>query len=404
MISDTFHLMAKPTGPICNLDCKYCFYLDKENLYPGNKKWAMTDEVLERFVKEYIITQRTSNINFAWQGGEPTLLGVNFFKKVVKLQKKYSSGKSIINAFQTNGMLLNDEWCEFFVKNNFLVGLSVDGPKELHDKFRVYKGGQATFDGVMRGLSFLKKHSVEFNTLTCVTRENSYKPLGVYSFLKEIGSSFMQFIPVVERKLDCSIEKSTFIPPESDSKPEVTKWSVESLQYGKFLATIFDEWVQNDVGKYFIQIFDVSLESWLGLHQSLCIFSETCGHAMAIEHNGDIYSCDHYVYPENKLGNIMEKDLGKIVNGTKQVKFGIAKKYNLPKYCLDCEVRFACNGECPKHRFIKTPSGEKGLNYLCAGYKYFFNHIDIYMKFMANELVHQRPPANVMSWVQKNIG
>ncbi|MHB8336276.1 MAG: anaerobic sulfatase-maturation protein [Ignavibacteriaceae bacterium] len=398
MISDAFHIMAKPTGPICNLDCTYCFYLEKENIYPNNKNWKMPDDVLEKFIKEYIKIQKTEEINFAWQGGEPTLLGVNYFKNVVELQTKYSNGKKINNAFQTNGVLLDDEWCEFFVRNNFLIGLSIDGPKESHDKYRVYKGGQATFEKVMRGISYLKKHNVEFNTLTCVNRTNSYKPLEVYHFLKEIGSGFMQFIPIVERKLNGEGELLILVSPDSKRDAEVTEWSVEPLQYGIFLATIFDEWVRNDVGKYFVQMFDVALESWLGVPQSLCVFNETCGSALAIEHNGDIFSCNHYVYPENKLGNIIENPIESIINDSKQVKFGNDKKDRLPKYCINCEVRFACNGECPKHRFIKTPDGEDGLNYLCAGYKYFFNHIDAYMKFMANELINQRAPANVISW------
>lgn len=404
--SDAFHIIAKPNGPLCNLDCKYCFYLEKEKLFPGNKNWAMPDSVLESFIKQYIETQSVSEINFTWQGGEPTLLGLDFFKKVVELQKKYSDGKKILNSLQTNGVTLNDNWCEFFVENNFLIGLSIDGPREMHDYYRVYKGGQASFNKVIAGLEFLKKHNVEFNTLTCVTKKNSYYPLEVYSFLKEIGSNFLQFIPIVERKAAVKNEKDLeLISPDYNGTAEVTDWSVEPFQYGKFLTAIFDEWVKKDVGQYFVQIFDVALESWYGMPQSLCVFRETCGTALAIEHNGDLFSCDHYVYPENKLGNIIETALETLVDSSQQKQFGMNKRDTLPKYCCECEVRFACNGECPKHRFIKTPEGEYGLNYLCAGYKLFFNHVAPYMRFMTNELKNNRPPANVMKWaIEKEKG
>ena len=399
-----FHVMAKPTGPICNLDCKYCFYLEKENLYPRTSSWAMADDVLESYIRQYIEAQDAPAINFAWQGGEPTLLGVEYFRKIVELQKKYAQGKRIENALQTNGILLDDEWGEFLAANRFLVGISIDGPRELHDCYRVNKGGQPTFDSVKAGLGYLKKHAVEFNTLTVVHRKNSQCPLDVYHFLKEFGSGFMQFIPIVER-----IAKSpdpdglVLIGPASERDAAVSEWSVEPLQFGKFLCAIFDEWVRHDVGRHFIQIFDVALESWIGMPQSLCVFRETCGGAMAIEHTGDLYSCDHYVYPENKLGNIMEQTLGSMAASAQQRDFGLFKRDALPRYCRECEVRFACNGECPKHRFIRTPDGEPGLNYLCAGYKLFFNHIDPYMRFMAHELEQQRAPANVMRWRPANI-
>lgn len=398
--------MTKPAGPLCNLDCTYCFYLEKEKIYPNTNNWIMNEEVLEKYIHQYISTQSVNEINFAWQGGEPTILGVDYFKKVVDLQNKYSNGKIIYNSFQTNGILLDDEWGEFLSNNNFLVGISIDGPQEIHDKFRLFKGGQSSFNQVMRGISTLKKHNVEFNTLTCVHKFNSYKSLEVYSFLKEIGSGFIQFIPIVERK--SSIQKNDeleLVSPNYNGDAEVTNWSVESLQYGKFLSSVYDEWLIKDVGKVFVQIFDISLESWIGQQPSLCIFREACGGAMALEHNGDLYSCDHYVYPENKLGNIISESLEKLVDSVKQTKFGLDKKLSLPKYCRECEFLFACNGECPKHRIIKTPDGENGLNYLCAGYKYFFNHIDYSMQFMANELENGRPPANVMGWLknQKKI-
>jgi len=397
-----FHVMAKPIGPICNLDCTYCFYLEKENLYPEKSNFAMPDDVLESYIKQHIEGHKVNQVLFAWQGGEPTLLGVDYFQKVVELQKKYANGKQIENAFQTNGVLLNDEWCSFFAENKFLIGLSIDGPAELHDKYRVNKGGKPSFDKVMRGLDFLKKHKVEFNTLTVLNSDNSRHPLKVYNFLKEIGSGFMQFIPIVERIQDEPLDDQLeLISPDNKQKAHLTDWSVNSNQFGVFLSTIFDEWVRNDVGKYFVQIFDIALEAWYGMEPSLCVFRKTCGEAMAIEHNGDLYSCDHYVYPENKLGNIMDEPLLSLVKSEQQYKFGRDKWDTLPQYCLNCEVRFACNGECPKHRFIKTPDGEEGLNYLCAGYKKFFNHIDLYMRFMANELKVSRSPANIMEWVKE---
>jgi len=397
-----FHIMSKPVGPICNLDCKYCFYLEKENLYPKTSDWTMSEEVLERYIRQYIEAQSVPLIAFAWQGGEPTLLGVDYFRRVLELEKKYANGKRVENAFQTNGILLDDRWGEFLAENKFLVGISVDGPRELHDRYRVDKGGQPTFDKVMRGLAYLKKHGVEFNTLSVVQRHNSWYPLEVYRFLKEAGSGLMQFIPAVERIAESPTpDGQVLISPGSVAKGRVAPWSVEAVAYGRFLIAIFDEWVHHDVGKYYVQLFDVALESWLGMQPSLCVFRETCGSAMAIEHGGDLYSCDHYVYPQNKLGNIMENPLGALVNSRQQWRFGQDKRDTLPRYCRECEVRFACNGECPKHRFIYTPDGESGLNYLCEGYKIFFKHIDPYMRFMADELRQERPPANVMDWVRR---
>jgi uncharacterized protein len=393
--------MAKPIGPLCNLDCKYCFYLEKEKLYPGRSDWQMPDDVLEEYIRQYIAAQGTDVIGFAWQGGEPTLLGVDYFRKAVELQKKYADGRRIENALQTNGVTLDDRWGEFFAEHTFLVGISIDGPRELHDRYRVDKGGQPTFDRVMNGIGFLEKHGVEFNTLSVVQRHNSHHPLEVYEFLKEVGSGFMQFIPIVERiTATPGSDGLTLIGPESKQPAKVSQWSVEARQYGEFLCRIFDRWVRNDVGKYYVQLFDVALESWLGLPASLCVFRETCGSAMALEHNGDLYSCDHFVYPENRLGNIMEHPLESLVESSPQVKFGSDKRDTLPRYCCECDVRFACHGECPKHRFIETPDGEEGLNYLCAGYKTFFHHIDPYMDFMASELRQHRAPANVMHWAR----
>jgi len=392
-----FHIMTKPIGPICNLDCSYCFYLEKEKLYPGTRHWAMSPDILERYVRQYIAAQPLDEIHFAWQGGEPTLLGVDFFRTVVALQQKYTAGKTIHNALQTNGTLLDDAWCEFLAENHFLVGLSIDGPRELHDSYRVDKGGAPTFDRVLRGLDRLKAHHVDFNTLTVVHRRNSEHPLEVYRFLRDTGSGFIQFIPVVERKAAAANSDGlVLIQPAADRFAEVTGWSVEPLTYGKFLSKIFDEWVKNDVGRVFVQQFDVALESWMGMDPSLCVFRRTCGSALAMEHTGDLYSCDHFVYPENKLGNIADVELPQLVGSDQQKKFGRDKLDTLPRMCRECDVRFACNGECPKHRFLATPAGEPGLNYLCAGYKHFFHHIDPHMQFMAAELRAGRPPAGIM--------
>ena len=393
----SFHIMSKPSGPLCNLDCKYCFYLEKENLYPDNQRWAMSPQVLENYIRSYIEAQDSPAISFAWQGGEPTLLGVDFFEHAMELQARYANGKRITNALQTNGTLLDDRWGEFLLRHQFLVGISIDGPRELHDYYRVDKGSAGSFDRVMRGLEVLKKHGVEFNTLTVVNRRNSTRPLEVYRFLKNIGSRFLQFIPIVERKAATPTEHGlVLIQPTFTGATQVTEWSVEPLAYGKFLTAIFDEWVRHDVGRYYVQHFDVALESWMGLPQSLCVFSKTCGSALALEHSGDLYSCDHFVYPEHKLGNILEQPLRAMVDSPAQQKFGADKLNTLPRMCRECSVRFACNGECPKHRFLTTPDGEAGLNYLCAGYKHFFEHIDPYMRFMADELRHRRPPANIM--------
>ncbi|MCE9558718.1 MAG: anaerobic sulfatase maturase [Armatimonadetes bacterium] len=397
-----YHIMTKPIGPICNLDCRYCYYLEKEQLYPASENFRMSDEVLEEYVRQYIASQAVPEIGFAWQGGEPTLLGVDFFRKVVALQKKYANGKRITNALQTNGVLLDDEWCSFFAEHGFLIGLSIDGPRELHDRYRVDKGQQPTFDRVMTGLSFLKKHKVEFNTLTVINRANSLKPLEVYRFLKEIGSGFLQFIPLVERKPDGDAKglgldfSEPPLPGQWSPSEPVTSWSVESRQYGEFLVKIYDEWVRRDVGTVFVQLFDVALGAWMGMESSLCVFAETCGNALVMEHGGDVYSCDHYVYPRYKLGNLMNRTLGDMVNSPEQRKFGTDKLTTLPKYCRECSVRFACNGECPKHRFIRTIDGEPGLNYLCAGYKRFFNHIDPTMREMAGLLQRGLPATRIM--------
>lgn len=396
--------MAKPLGPICNLNCNYCYYLEKQALYPGETCWRMSDDVLEHYVRQYIESQDVPEISFAWQGGEPTLLGVDFFRRVMKYQQRYANGKRITNALQTNGTLLDDAWCELFSAGKFLIGISIDGPAELHDIHRADKKGRPTFERVLAGLALLKKHGIEFNTLCVVNRANSRKPLEVYDFLRVEGSGYMQFIPLVERLGTQNMFAEP--PPARDvrsigggSTAPVTKWSVQPAQYGAFLSTIFDKWVRNHVGSVFVQNFDVMLGVWMGIGSSLCVFGETCGSALAIEHNGDLYSCDHFVYRQYKLGNIMETSLREMVDSAQQSKFGTDKRDGLPKYCRECAVRFACNGECPKHRFMNTPDGEAGLNYLCAGYRKFFAHIDPYMRVMAKSIRTGRPAADIMKLV-----
>ncbi len=406
-----FHVMTKPIGPICNLDCTYCFYLEKEDLYRTERSerpsWRMPDDILESYIRQYIQSQDRPEIDFAWQGGEPTLLGVEFFEQVVALQARYAEGKTIRNAFQTNGTLLDDRWGEFLARHAFLVGLSIDGPRELHDRYRVDKQGGPTFDRVLRGVRTLQRHDVDFNTLTVVNRANSTHPTAVYRFLKEIGSRFLQFIPLVERAAVAPVEtKGGLIqlglaspPTAGQARSPVTEWSVRSEDYGTFLCTIFDEWVRKDVGSVFVQTFDVALGNWVGAGPTLCVFAPTCGDALAMEHNGDVYSCDHYVYPEHHLGNLRDTPLREMVASPRQRSFGAAKSETLPRMCRECDVRFACHGECPKHRFLRTPDGEFGLNYLCAGYQRFFRHVDPYMRAMGELLRTGRAPSEIMGIV-----
>jgi len=400
-----YTVIAKPTGPICNLACRYCYYLEKKKLYETRESFRMSPAVLEAFIKQYTESQDTPEVQFAWQGGEPTLLGVEFFQTAVQLQKKYADGKKVTNTIQTNGILLDDRWCSFFTENRFLVGLSIDGPRELHDCYRVDKGRQPSFDSVMRGLEFLKKHKTEFNTLTVVNDANSRRPLKVYQFLKQAGDGFMQFIPLVERKPGKAARElglKLSLPPALDKKDpasSVTSWSLRPSQFGAFYVQVFDEWVRRDVGKYFVQFFDVALGNWMGKGSGLCQFAPKCGHAAALEHNGDLYACDHYVYPQYKLGNILEKPLNELLESDRQRKFGSDKLEMLPECCRNCEVLFACNGECPKHRFMETPDGEPGLSYLCPAYKRIFAHMDPYMRIMADLVGSGRPAAKVMEYI-----
>jgi uncharacterized protein len=383
-----FHVLLKPRGAICNLDCKYCFFLSKERLFPGSG-FRMSDALLENYTRQHSAAHNVPEVTFAWQGGEPTLMGLDFFKRAIALQQKYRKpGTRIVNTVQTNATTFNDDWCRFFHQHNFLLGISLDGPRAFHDTYRVDKGGKPTFDRVMAGIALAKKHKVEFNILTTVNAANGDHGLDVYRFLRdEVGTSFIQFIPIVERDNATGYQ-------EGD---KVTNRSVTGRQYGQFLIAVFDEWVRRDVGKVFVQLFDICLGVWLGEPSALCIFAETCGGALAMEHNGDLFSCDHFVEPRHRLGNVTATPLAELVNSPQQRQFGLNKRDTLPRYCRECEVRFICNGGCPKDRILTTPDGEPGLNYLCEGFKAFFNHIDRPMKIMANLLLQNRPPAEIMS-------
>ena len=398
---NAFNVMVKPTGSVCNLNCTYCYYLEKKNLYPGKNDFKLPEDLLEKFIKDYIESQHVPVVTFVWQGGEPTLLGLEYFEKIVEIQKKYSAGKNIENAFQTNGTRLNDDWCKFFTDNRILVGISIDGEEHNHDHFRKTNSGGPTFKRAMKGVELLHKNKVEFNTLSVVNSYNVHYASETYRFLKKIGSGFIQFLPAVERIADkSSSENLLLVSPSFSNKASVTDWSVGAKDFGKFLITIFNEWVRNDVARYYVQIFDATLANYVGEMPGLCVFSETCGDALVMEHNGDVFSCDHYVYPEYFLGNINDTPLADLAKSQKQFDFGVDKRNKLPRYCLTCDVRWACHGECPKHRIINTPDGNPGLNYLCEGYKMFFRHTEPYMEYMAKELNNKRAPANVMQWIK----
>jgi uncharacterized protein len=386
-----FHLLAKPTGAACNLDCAYCFFLDKEILYPGSK-FRMSDETLEQYIRQLIEAHQTNEVNIAWQGGEPTLMGLDFYRRSMAFVEKYRRpGMQFLHTMQTNGTLVDDEWAAFFKEHDFLIGISIDGPHQLHDIYRVDKGGKPTLDKVMRGVRFLQKHQVEFNVLTTVNRVNADYPLEVYRFLRdEVGTTWMQFIPVVER---INADGLTLYQQGTT----VSERSVLPDQFGRFLSDIFDEWVRHDVGRIFIQTFEATLANWFGHPNSgMCVFNETCGTGLAIEHNGDLFSCDHFVEPDYFLGNIQDKHLIELVASPQQLKFGQDKRDSLPRYCLECEVLFACHGECPKNRFVLAPDGEPGLNYLCPGFKDFFNHSAFAMKIIAGLLRRGREAEEVM--------
>ena len=382
-----FHILAKPTGAICNLKCSYCFFLSKEQLYPQSR-FRMTDEVLKSYLHQYLAAQRVPHATIAWQGGEPTLMGLDFYRRSIACEQQYArSGTTIERTLQTNGTLLDEEWCTFLRENRYLVGLSLDGPRELHDAYRVDKAGHPTFDRVLHAARLLQEHDVEFNILCAVSAANVMHPAEVYQFFRDdVGAQFIQFIPIVERNNETGFQEGN----------TVTDRSVTGEQWGRFLITIFDEWVTRDVGSVFVQHFDAALAAWAGTPPAVCIFSPTCGTTLALEHNGDLYSCDHFVEPNYLLGNILDTPLIELVSSAAQRQFGLNKRDTLPRYCLECPVGFACHGECPKNRFMKAPTGESGLNYLCAGYRAFFAHIDQPMRQMTTLLREGRAPADVM--------
>ena len=382
-----FHLLAKPTGSACNLDCAYCFFLDKEQLYPGQRA-RMSDAVLERYIGQLIEAHRTPHVTIAWQGGEPTLMGLEFFRRAADCATRLARpGMKIEHTIQTNGTRLNGDWAGFFKEHEVLVGLSIDGPRSLHDVYRRDKAGRPTFDRVMRGLAHLREKGVAWNALTAVHAGNADHPAEVYRFLRdECGATFIQLIPIVERLSRDGV-------PYSDI---VTERSVTAPQWGHFLSGVFDEWVRRDVGKVFVQLFDVALANWYGEPSGLCVHSPTCGTALALEFNGDVYSCDHFVEPDHLLGNIGERHLGELVGSERQRRFGQDKRDTLPAFCRDCDVLFACHGGCPKDRLIETPDGEAGLNYLCAGFKEFFAHADEPLRTMCALLRAGRAPAEIV--------
>lgn len=394
-----FQVMTKPIGPRCNLDCKYCYYLEKERLYPEEKKFRMPEAVLETYIRDYIAAQATAGqteIWFSWQGGEPTMLGVDYFRQVVALQQAHCPpGVTIRNALQTNATLIDDEWAAFLLDHDFLVGVSIDGPRKIHDRYRYYRTGAGSFDKVMDGIRLLQQHKVEMNALVVVQRESARKPREVYRFLKKTGFRHIQFIPIVERTQP---DGSLSGPPQDDAdiESQVSRWSVLPKDFGDFLNAVFDEWVRHDVGEVFVQFFEVQLGLWLGLPASLCVFAEECGQALAMEHNGDLYACDHYVYPGYRLGNIMETPIETLASLPEQHRFGEAKRTSLPGQCRACEFRFACNGGCPKHRILSTRDGEPGLNYFCGSYMRFFRHAGPYLRTMAELHRAGRPASEIM--------
>ena len=401
-----FNIMLKPAGSLCNLDCNYCYYLDKADIY-GGREPRMTEEMLAEVVREYITANDVPEVTFNWHGGEPLVLGIDFYKKAIEFEQKYAGGKIIHNTIQTNGTLLNREWTSLFRKHNFLVGISIDGPQDIHDRYRKDKGRNPTFDKVIRGIGLLYSAGVEFNTMSTVNKASEGRGLEVYQFLKSIGSHYMQFMPVLEH-VKYPLDKNgkpvkgarPFIVDPHESGAQIAPWSVSDVGFGKFMCDIFDYWVRNDVGRYYVNQFDATLANWYGVQPGTCVYAETCGGNSVIEHNGDLYPCDHFVYPKYLLGNITEKSISDMMSSDLQVKFGIDKRNSLPSKCRRCEWLFTCHGECPKHRFNSTEAGETGLNALCTGYKMFYSHVAPYMDFMKDLLNEEKAPAGVIPWAR----
>lgn len=393
------YVMTKPVGAVCNLACAYCYYLEKANLYKDTSKHVMSDELLEKFIREYIGSQTMHEVLFTWHGGETLMRPLSFYRKVVELQRQYAGGHAIDNCIQTNGTLLTDEWCEFFKENNWLVGISIDGSQEFHDEYRKNRSGRPSFAKVMQGIRLLNKHGVEWNAMAVVNDYNADYPLEFYHFFKEIGCRYIQFAPIVERL--SKHEDGRYLATPLQPGEQLADFSVSPEQWGNFLCTLFDEWVRNDVGQIFIQLFDSTLANWVGEQPGVCSMAKTCGHAGVMEFNGDVYACDHYVFPEFKLGNIYQQTLVEMMYSERQMEFGQMKQKSLPSQCRACEFLFACNGECPKNRFATTASGEPGLNYLCKGYHRFFKHVAPYMDYMKKELLAERAPANIMEAIRR---
>ena len=393
------YVMLKPAGAHCNLACKYCYYLEKNKLYPTAQRHLMSDEMLEQFTREYIEAQTMNQVLFTWHGGEPLLRSIDFYRKALSLQQKYAGGRRIDNVIQTNGTLLTDEWCEFFAQNHWLVGISIDGPQPDHDHYRLTAAGKPSWKKVMQGIKLLKKHGVEWNAMAVVNAYNVNHPLEFYRFFKENGCQFLQFTPIVER-LTRHEDGRTLANLADKDEISLSEASVAPEQWGYFLCAIFDEWVRKDVGKIFVEIFDCTLANWMGISPGICAYSKECGHAGVMEHNGDVYSCDHFVFPEYKLGNIRDHSLVDMLYGKQQQEFSRLKHSSLPRQCKECDMEFACHGECPKNRFMKDKYGDSGLNYLCPGYYHYYQHVAPYMDYMKQELMSQRPPSNIMKVVQ----
>ena len=392
------YVMLKPAGAHCNLACKYCYYLEKNKLYPTAQRHLMSNEMLEQFTREYIEAQTMNQVLFTWHGGEPLLRSIDFYRKALSLQQKYAGGRRIDNVIQTNGTLLTDEWCEFFAQNHWLVGISIDGPQPDHDHYRLTAAGKPSWQKVMQGIKLLKKHGVEWNAMAVVNAYNANHPLEFYRFFKENGCQFLQFTPIVER-LTRHEDGRTLASLADKDEISLSEASVAPEQWGYFLCAIFDEWVRKDVGKIFVEIFDCTLANWMGISPGICAYSKECGHAGVMEHNGDVYSCDHFVFPEYKLGNIRDHSLIDMLYGEQQQEFSRLKHSSLPRQCKECDMEFACHGECPKNRFMKDKYGDSGLNYLCPGYYHYYQHVAPYMDYMKQELMSQRPPSNIMKVV-----
>lgn len=407
--SSPYYLLVKPVGPACNLRCTYCYYLEKKSLFKSGDAAAtpaapavMSDDLLEKFIKEYIEAQPTDEVMFTWHGGEPTLLPVSYYEKVVRLQQRYAQGRRIFNSLQTNGTLITKEWCQFFFRNHFLVGVSIDGPADYHDPYRRTPTGKGSFDAVMKGILLLNRYHVEWNALAVVNDRNVNHPLEFYNFFKHIHCHYIQFTPVVERRV--TRDDGLTLAPGMTEGGEVTRFSVTAEAWGRFLCAIFDEWVRKDVGQYYVQLFDATLANWVGTTPGLCTLARDCGHAGALEHNGDVYACDHFVYPEYLLGNLRHDTMTQIINNPRRLRFKQIKQQWLPRQCRECRYLFACNGECPRNRFVQDRYGEPYLNYLCAGYYRFFDHVAPYMEFMKRELSANRPPANIMEAIRMSEG